>query len=194
MTASNVTTAKAAPLTAKNKQPSKAELARKLAARLKAKAQTESTKVTLDEARAKCVTKTGEGMSAARVYAFALVQRFGADWYTFSAANSRTDNEKAHFAAIEVERKACMNEYAAKYGEEGKNVPWSRAKAICRQWREGGEPRPGKPLDAKQKIALIALYKAAMKEERPTDQELTINDAIGRLLVTHFHVDLSQYG
>lgn len=178
----------------KGKPVSKAEQARKLSARLAAKGKADAAKVTLDEARAKCITKTGESASSARVYAHALIAKFGADYYTFTAANARTDNERAHFAAIEDERKLCAATYASKYGEEGKNMPWSRAKAIARQLREGGEPRQGKPLDVKQKTGLLAIYRAGMKEERQTEQEANVNEEIGRLLVAYFKVDLSQHG
>ena len=176
---------------AKVKAPSKAELARKLGAKLKAKALTEAAKLSLDEARANVVRETGKASGAARVYAHALIARFGPDYYTFTAANSRTDNEKAHLSAIEEERKRCAAEYATKYGEEGKNMPWSRAKAIAKALREGGEPRPAKPLDVKQKATLTSLYKACMKEERATEQELQVNDAIGRILIAAFKIDLS---
>lgn len=186
------TTAKV--VTAKTKQPTKAERSRNIAAKLTAKAKASPLVLDIDKARAAVVTKTGEAGSAARVYAHALIAKFGADYYTFSDANSRTDNEKAHFASIETERKRCAADYAAKYGEEGKNMPWSRAKAIARALREHGETRPGKPLDTKQKAALVTLYKACMKEERATEAELQVNDAIGRILMAHFKVDLSTLG
>ena len=192
-TNSNVTAAKVAT-NAKRKAPSKAEIARKTAAKLRAKALSEAGRLTLDEARTNVVRDTGKASGAARVYAHALIERFGADYYTFTAANCRTDNEKAHLAAIEEERKRCAAEYATKFGEEGKNMPWSRAKAVAKQLREGGEPRPGKPLDEKQKASLTSLYKAGMKEERATEQELQVNDAIGRILIAAFKVDLSTLG
>jgi hypothetical protein len=180
-------------VTAKNKQPTKTELLRKLDLRLATKAATDAAVNDLDAARAKCVSKTGESTGAARVYAHALIARFGPDYYTFTAANARTDNEKAHFAAIEIERKRCAADYEAKYGSDGKNMPWSRAKAVARKLREGGEPRPGKPLDTKVKAGLIALYKAYRKEERPTELEQDACDDIGEILKSHFKVDISQY-
>ena len=73
-------------------------------------------------------------------------------------------------------------------------MPWSRAKAIAKALREGNEPRAGKPLDARQKATLLGLYKAAMKEERPTEEELNVNDAIGRILIANFKIDLSTLG
>lgn len=189
----NVTPTKPASNNAK-KAPSKAEQARKLATKLNQRAMTSALVGNIDAARAAVVSKTGEAGSAARVYAHALIAKFGADYYTFSAANSRTDNEKAHFAAIETERKQCAADYATKYGEEGKNMPWSRAKAIAKQLREGGEPRQGKPLDTKQRAGLTSLYKACMKEERTTDLELEVNDAIGEILKAYFKVDISTLG
>lgn len=180
-------------VTAKNKQPTKAERMRKIAMVRTAKAKLDASKIDLATARANVVTLTGRAEGSARVYAHALIAKFGADYYTFTAANSRTDNEKAHFAAIEVERKLCADTYAAKYGEDGKNMPWSRAKAIARKLREGGQPREGKPLDSKVKAGLIALYKAYRKEERPTEQEQDACDAIGEILKAYFKVDISQY-
>ena len=182
----------AAIVTAKGKI-SKAQHARNVGAKLAARAKSEAEKVTLEKARENVVRKTGDATSAARVYAHALIAKFGADYYTFTAANSRTDNEKAHYAAIETERKACAEAYAAKYGEAGKNMPWSRAKQIARQLREGGNPREGKPLDQRQKATLLTLYKAGMKEERQTETEAECNAEIGRLLVRFFKVDISQF-
>jgi hypothetical protein len=172
----------------------KAERNRNLHAKQMARAENEATKVSLEDARADLVEATGRGEAKARVYAYALIERFGPDYYTFTSANSRTDNEKAHFAAIEAERKACAEAYEAKYGEKGKNMPWSRAKAVAKALREGGEPRQGKPLDARQKATLTTLYKAGMKEERPTDTECDVNARIGELLTTYFNVDLSKLG
>ena len=187
-------THKAAANNAKNKAPTKVEQMRKIGERLAAKAKASPLVNDLDKARANCVSKTGESTSAARVYAHALIAKFGGDYYTFTTANCRTDNEKAHLAAIEEERKRCSSDYAAKYGEEGKNMPWSRAKAIAKGMREGSEPRAGKPLDETQKAVLTSLYKKAMKEERPTEAELAVNDAIGRLLIAAFKIDLSTLG
>lgn len=180
-------------VSAKRTAPTKAERMRKLAAKLDSQAKAKANLIDLDKARAAVVSKTGESESAARVYAHALISKFGGDYYKFTAANCRTDNEKAHLAAIDEERKACSAAYAAKYGESGKNMPWSRAKAIAKALLEGGEPRPAKPLDQRQKATLLSLYKAGMKEERPTEAECEVNEAIGRLLVSAFKVDISQY-
>jgi hypothetical protein len=182
----------AATSNAKKKAPTKVEQMRKIGERLAAKAKASPLVNDLDKARANCVSKTGESTSAARVYAHALIAKFGADYYTFTSANCRTDNEKAHLNAIEEERKRCSSDYAAKYGEEGKNMPWSRAKAVSKALREGSEPRAGKPLDETQKAMLSSLYKKAMKEERPTEAELDVNDAIGRILISAFKIDLSS--
>ena len=180
------------PKTAK-KTVNKTEANRLLELRLTAKAKLDAGKIDLATARTNAVSNTGKAEASARVYAHALIERFGSDYYTFTSANSRTDNEKAHFAAIEVERKLCADGFAAKYGEAGKNMPWSRAKAIARKLREGGEPREGKALDVKIRTALTALYKAYVKEERPTEQEEELGDAIGEMLKLHFKVDISQF-
>lgn len=173
---------------------SKAERNRNLHAKQMARAENDATKVSLEDARADLVEATGRGEAKARVYAYALIERFGPDYYTFTSANSRTDNEKAHFAAIDEERRACAAAYEAKYGEKGKNMPWSRAKAVAKALREGGEPRVGKPLDQHQKTTLVALYRKGMREERPTDGECDVNIAIGEILVAKFNVDLSSLG
>jgi len=187
-------TKSAASSNAKKKAPTNTEKMRKIAERLSAKAKASPLVLDIVKARFNAITKEGESGSAARVYTHALIGKFGPDYYTFTAANCRTDNEKAHFAAIEEERKQCQAAYAAKYGVEGQNMPWSRAKKIAKALREGNAPRVGKPLDTQQKLGLIALYKKAMSEERPTEDELEVNLAIGKILVTFFKVDLSQYG
>jgi hypothetical protein len=187
-------TKSAASSNAKKKAPTKTETMRKIGERMAAKAKASPLVLDLDKARANCVSKTGESTSAARVYAHALIAKFGPDYYTFTTANCRTDNEKAHLAGIEEERKRCQADYAAKYGAEGQNMPWSRAKAIAKGLREGNEPRAGKPLDVTQRTVLTSLYKKAMKEERPTETELAVNDAIGRLLISAFKIDLSTLG
>jgi hypothetical protein len=184
-----------APTTAKRKQPTRVEIMRNINAKLHAKAKASPLVLDIDKARASVIGDTGKAQGSARVYAHALIARHGADYYTFTAANSRTDNEKAHFNAIEAERKQCAAEYAAKWGEEGKNMPWSRAKAIAKALREGGNTeRVAKPLDTLQRTGLIALYKKGMKEERQTEMEADCNADIGALLIKYFKEDLSKLG
>lgn len=184
-----------APTTAKRKQPTRIEVMRNISAKLNAKAKASPLVLDIESARASVIGDTGKAMGSARVYAHALIARFGADWYTFTAANSRTDNEKAHYAAIEAERKQCAEQYAAKWGEEGKNMPWSRARNISKTLREGGSTeRVAKPLDVTQRTGLAALYKKGMKEERQTELEADCNAAIGELLIKFFNEDLSKLG
>jgi hypothetical protein len=183
------------PTTAKRKQPTRVEVMRNINAKLHAKAKASPLVLDLDKARASVIGDTGKAQGSARVYAHALIAKFGSDYYTFTAANSRTDNEKAHFAAIEVERKQCAADYAAKWGDEGKNMPWSRSKAIAKSLREGGNTeRVAKPLDTIQRTGLVALYKKGMKEERQTELEADCNAAIGKLLVAFFKEDLTKLG
>ena len=180
------------PNNAKRKQPTRVEVMRNINAKLQAKAKASPLVLDIDKARASVVAKSGEAQGSARVYAHALIARHGPDYYTFTAANSRTDNEKAHFAAIEAERKQCASDYAAKWGEDGKNMPWSRAKAIAKALLEGGEvKRTEKPLDTIQRTGLSALYKKGMKEQRQTVEEADCNFAVGELLVKYFKIDLS---
>jgi hypothetical protein len=183
-----------APNTAKRKQPTRVEIMRNINAKLHAKAKASPLVLDIDKARASVIGDTGKAQGSARVYAHALIARHGADYYTFTAANSRTDNEKAHFAAIEEERKRCAADYAAKWGEDGKNMPWSRAKAIAKVLREGGNTeRIAKPLDKTFHDGLLALYKKGMKEERQTELEADCNTEIGKLLVRFFKEDINKY-
>ena len=183
-----------APTTAKRKQPTRIEVMRNINAKLSAKAKASPLVLDIDKARASVVSKSGEAVSSARVYAHALIARFGADWYTFTAANSRTDNEKAHFAAIETERKQCASDYAAKWGTEGQNMPWHRARKISKALREGTSvERVAKPLDKTFHVGLLSLYKKGMKEERQTDLEADINAWIGEGLVKFFKEDITKY-
>lgn len=183
------------PNTAKRKQPTRIEVMRNINAKLQAKAKASPLVLDLDKARASAVSDTGKAQGSARVYAHALIARFGADWYTFTSANSRTDNEKAHFTAIEAERKQCASDYAAKWGEDGKNMTWSRAKKISKVLREGGNPEraPALPLDKTFHAGLLSLYKKGMKEERQTPLEADCNIAIGELLVKFFKEDITKY-
>ena len=183
------------PNTAKRKQPTRVEVMRNINAKLQAKAKASPLVLDIDKARASVAAKSGEAIGSARVYAHALIARHGADYYTFTIANSRTDNEKAHFAAIEAERKQCASDYAAKWGEEGKNMPWSRAKAIAKALREGGntERAPALPLDKTFQAGLLSLYKKGMKEERQTPLEADCNTDIGKMLVKYFKEDINKY-
>ena len=183
------------PNTAKRKQPTRVEVMRNINAKLQAKAKASPLVLDLDKARASVIGDTGKAMGSARVYAHALIARFGSDWYTFTAANSRTDNEKAHFNAIETERKLCASEYAAKWGEDGKNMTWSRSKKISKALREGGntERAPALPLDKTFHAGLLALYKKGMKEARQTEFEAKCNTWIGEGLVKFFKEDITKY-
>lgn len=181
--------------TAKNKAPSLAERVRNNKAKAMAVAAKTSIAKSIEEAREAAIAGTKAGEASARVYALKLEEVYGKDWFTWSAANARSDNEKALFAAIEQERKACQSR-AIERGLSNKDKAWSAAKAISRERFYGENPRNtnAKPLDAVQCEVLSKLYKKAMKEERPTDMECDVNAKIGELLVAFFKVDLSKLG
>ena len=181
--------------TAKNKAPSLAERQRNTKAKNMAASAKTAIAKTLEEAREACVEGVKKGESGSRVYALKLEETFGKDWFTWSSANARGDNEKALFAAIEQERKACQSR-SMERGLTNKDKAWSDAKAVSRGRFYGDNPRQtnAKALDATQLEVLTKLYKKAMKEERPTDIECDINAKIGELLVTYFKVDLTKLG
>ena len=181
--------------TAKAKAPSMAERQRNIRAKNMASAAKTSVAKALEQCREDAIEGTRKGESGARVYALKLEETFGKDWFTWSAANARTDNEKALFAAIEQERKTCQAR-SIERGLSNKDKAWSEAKKVSRErfYGEAGRERQAKPLDSVQLEVLTKLYKKAMKEERPTDLECDVNAKIGELLVGFFHVDLSKLG
>lgn len=181
--------------TAKAKAPSLAERQRNIKARNMAAASKTSVAKSLEDCREACIEGVKRGEAGARVYALKLEETFGKDWFTWSAANARNDNEKALFAAIEQERKACQSR-SLERGLSNRDKAWSDAKRVSRErfYGENGRTPSGKSLDKVQLEVLTRLYKKAMKEERPTDMECDVNAKIGELLVTFFHVDLTKLG
>ena len=145
-------------------------------------------------------TKTADG--AARVMALYMnnafaepMAAFRCHWSALTSANCRSDNEKAVLARINDLRKQVQDAALAK-GLANVHKPWSDMRKVSAELFHGGGAREkaAKPLDARQKADLTRLYKAGMKEERPTDLECDLNIAIGELLVTYFKVDLSTLG
>ena len=181
--------------TAKSKAPSLAERQRNIKVKNMAASSKVAVAKTLEEAREAAIAGAKAGESASRVYALKLEEVYGKDWFTWSAANARSDNEKALFAAIEQERKACQAR-AMERGLTNRDKAWSDAKAVSRGRFYGDNPRQAnlKSLDATQLEVLTKLYKKAMKEERPTDMECDVNAKIGELLVAYFKVDLTKLG
>ena len=181
--------------TAKAKAPSLAERQRNRKIKNMAVSAKVAVAKSLDDAREAAITGAKSSEAASRVYALKLEETFGKDWFTWSAANARSDNEKALFAAIEQERKTCQAR-AMERGLTNRDKAWSDAKAISRARFYGDNPRQAnvKSLDKHQLEILTKLYKKAMKEERPTDAECDVNTKIGELLVAYFKVDLTKLG
>lgn len=169
-----------------------AERLRNNKAKAEAKAAKAGVNISLEKAIDDAVSATQRGDAACRVLAFSLEQTFGGDWFTWTSANARSDNEKQTFAAIEKFRNLCRETAIAK-GLANPNKPWSDARKVSRDKLYGGtNTRQPMPLDERFKIELSKLYKAAQKEERPTEQELDMSEQIGRMLVKFFGVDLTK--
>ena len=188
-------TATAPANNAKGKAPSKAQRIRNNASRAIAKADKTAADMSIEEAIVRAVDGTRQGEAACRVLAFTLEREFGRDWYQWDSGNMRTDNEKAVFARLEEHRKNCQN-LALDKGLSNINKPWSDAKRVQKEKNLGGRPaeRIKRPLDTRLHDVVRKAYKAAMKEEKVTDDECNMIDALGRFLVTFFNEDLSKLG
>lgn len=181
--------------TATNKPATKAQRLRDNASKAIARADKAASDMSVEEAIVRAVDGTRQGEAACRVLAFTLEREFGKDWPTWSAANMRSDNEKAVFAKLEEHRKNCRDR-ALDRGLSNINKPWSDAAKAQRDKNNGGRPaeRVAKPLDSRIHEATRKLYKAGMKEERQTEQEMEMMDALGRFLIQYFREDLSKLG
>jgi hypothetical protein len=177
------------------KQESKAQRIRDNAAKAIARADRASADMSIEEAIVRAVDGTRQGEAACRVLAFTLEREFGKDWCIWDSGNMRSDNEKAIFAKLEEYRKDCQDLALAK-GLSNINKPWSDAKRVQREKNLGGRPaeRIKKPLDSRIHDATRKLYKAGMKEERQTEQEMEMMDALGRFLIQFFNEDLAKLG
>lgn len=180
---------------ATNKTPSKAQRIRNNAAKAIARADKAASDMSVDEAIVRAVDGTRIGEASCRVLAFTLEREFGKDWHTWDSGNMRSDNEKAIFARLEEYRRNCQT-LALDKGLANINKPWSDAKKAQRDKNLGGRPaeRIKRPLDSRIHDATRKLYKAGMKEEKQTEQEMEMMDALGRFLVTFFREDLSKLG
>ena len=194
MTATNVTAA-TANNNAKAKPLSKAQRIRNNAAKAIAKANKDALDLSIEEAIAKDVYGTKQGEAACRVLAFTLERDFGKDWYIMDSGNMRSDNEKAVFARLEEHRKQCQD-LSLERGLSNINKPWSDAKKVQKEKNLGGRPaeRIKRPLDSRLHEMVRKAYKAAMKEEKVTDDECSMIDTLGRFLVQYFNEDLSKLG
>ena len=192
-TNTNVTAAPAN--TNAKKAPSKAQRIRNNTTKAIAKANKEALDLSIEEAIAKAVYGTKQGEAACRVLAFTLEREFGKDWYVWDSGNMRSDNEKAVFARLEAYRKNCQ-ELSLERGLSNINKPWSDAKKVQKEKNLGGRPaeRTKRPLDSRMHDTIRKLYKAAMKEEKVTDDECSMIDTLGRFLIQYFKEDLSKLG
>ena len=181
--------------TATNKAPSKAQRIRNNAAKAIARADKTAAEMSIEEAIARAVDGTRQGEASCRVLAFTLEREFGKDWYMWDAGNMRSDNEKAIYGRLEEYRKNCQN-LALDKGLSNINKPWSDAKRVQKEKNLGGRPaeRIKKPLDSRLHDVFRKAYKAGMKEEKQTDQEMEMMDWLGRGLVAFFNEDLSKLG
>lgn len=180
---------------ANNKAPSKAQRIRNNLTKAVARADKASTDMSIEEAIVRAVKGTHEGEAACRVLAAALEREFGKDWHIWDSGNMRSDNEKAVFARLEEHRKNCQT-LALDRGLSGINKPWSDAKRVQKEKNLGGRPaeRIKKPLDSRLHDVFRKAYKAGMKEEKQTEQEMEMMDWLGRGLVAFFNEDLSKLG
>ena len=150
-------------------------------------------KLTTNDALHAYVNSQDKMQGLARVMFHKIADETGMrDWPTLTAANAR-GNERAVWDKLEEMRKIMQSASEAK-GLVNKDKPWSDIKAIWKKANPDSVKREAKALEVKQKNGLVALYKAGMKEQRPTEGELSVNDQIGRLLVAAFKVDLSTLG
>ena len=180
---------------AKTKPLSKAQRIRNNATKAIAKANKDALDMSIEEAITKAVYGTKQGEAACRVLAFALEREFGKDWCIWDSGNMRSDNEKAVLAALDTHRKNCQ-ELSLERGLSNINKPWSEAKRVQKEKNLGGRPaeRLKRPLDTRLHDVVRKAYKAAMKEEKVTDDECSMIDSLGRFLVTFFNEDLSKLG
>jgi hypothetical protein len=193
-------TAKAAK--AKAKGPSKAERERINLAKANASAAKALPNVTYEKLILALVEAAKRNDGAARTMAHYMNNIFASEmaafkchWSAFTAANCRTDNERAVLERVNS-MKADVQELARSKGLANVNKPWSDMKAVSVALFHGGKApeRNPKPLNIIFKEGLTALYKKGMKEERQTDEEARLNIAIGELLAGYFKVDLSSLG
>jgi len=150
-------------------------------------------KLTTNEALHKYVLDHGKMEGSARVMYHKIADETGMrDWPTLTAANAR-GNERAVWEKLEEMRKVMQAASEAR-GLGNKDKPWSDVKAIGRQDNPDSVKREGKSVETRYKLQMTALYKAGMREQRPTERELAMNADAGRFLMAHFKIDLSTLG
>ena len=207
MAASNLSTAKvkaSAKDIAKNKKPSKAEIARKAEARAIASATKALEKITLDEAAERFAKGEMQVEGLRNVYVMAMNNRFaytmkdgGHHWSLIWAsknAKAAGSNLRPTWDAIDAERKR-LDELLTSGPRKHSNPAqvWKRVRD--RSWEvafpgKKREPRAPEKTPAEQAMErLIAAYKVVAKESIQTERDERLVAAIGRLLVA-FDVDL----
>ena len=157
--------------------------------------------VTLDTARATYAGNAVREHGSCVTYAMALNERFGKvltdhriHWTEIAnSANAKAPDSNYHpiWKAIEAERVELETLMKGKHS----NIPqvWKRAKEKAFQIACPGKQRERDHVvpSAKAEKALKALYKSLMKESMPTDLDIKVADAIGRILIASFKIDLS---
>lgn len=162
------------------------------AAKLQKRAATAAAKMSLEQAIDAAIAGCRAGESACAVLAEALEREFGADWYRWSGANMRTDNERAALARLEEARRTVQHK-ALERGLANPNKPWSDARRYQRRKAEGGfRPDNRKPWEEKARQELIRLYRQGMRHESLPDEVYDLVYALGLLLRDRFKIDLSR--
>lgn len=202
MTTNNTTTK--VPANAKVKKPSTSAKAmgEKALRRAVASAAKKLPSLTLDSARATFANAAYRDESACTAYAMTLNARFGSvltdhrvhwsDVWASDNAKAEGSNYRPIWQAIESERQDLFALLTGKHSNPAQ--VWKRARDKAFAIACPGQQRERKrvaPHD-KAKKAVIAAYRALMKETMPSDDDLKAAEAIGELLIAAFKVDLSK--
>ena len=166
----------------------------KAAAKAEASVNTSLAKLTLTTAIPLFIEAHGKAQGLARVMWHKIADETGMkDWHTLTVRNAR-GNEKAVFERIEEIRKDVQAAQKAKNPNGNVNKPWSDIRAIGRDANKDSTTRAGKALEVRFRDDLTKLYKAGMKEERPTEFELEVNALIGNILQMKYKVSHADLG
>ena len=185
---------------AAKKPLTKAERERNTLVKANASAAKKSSDKDFDGYLPEYVGAIGKGEGAARVMAhimnhdFAEVTRdYRCHWSALTAANCRTDNEKAVLARIN-ERKKQMQDLSRDRGVVNINRAWSDMQRIAKELHHGKAPRDTntKPLIEVIKADVLHAYKKGMKEERQTEEEMDLMEKLGAMLLS-LKVDITKY-
>ena len=206
LTASNVKAGKA-PLTAKVKQPSKAELQRNKTAKLNATASKSAKAIAdIDATLVAFVTKLGNEIATAReiaafynaLWATEMAQRRMHWTATHRSANASVEgsNSFPYWQEIEALRLKLQELSLAnpKIDFASRNAAWSRITKSALEQSEyaGREPAPAKSTKEKVLPILIKAYRTIMNEPDQTPFDMEQAAKIGDLLRHDFKYDLSK--